>query len=334
MAEENGYEELDLDKVEEEAAALSESTEEGQKVLQSGAGQVEKIAEGDVEVVVDDFLEDAQGEPKEEAKEEAKEDPQKKPRKSRAQTRIRNLSNEKKQLQAQLEQERRTRFEMENRLKQQTYSSAKGQRKMLEGQLQDLAYKQERALQEGNYRAHALLSQNVADTNLKMRVLDYETQKPPQRRQYQPPAPQQVEVPEVAHEWADNNTWFMQPKTQDDAIKRQAALVLSTAMINEGMDPTAPDFYQELDQRLDSRFSNSHQGGTQETQRTQTEDRPVVGGVGRQAPVRRSGKNTVRITREEKDLADSLGISPQEYVRQKKAQQDATESGSGWTEIL
>jgi len=333
MAEGTEYEELDLDQAEKDAEILSQTVEEGQKVLQSGAQKIERIAEGDVDIVVEDD--------EEETKEKAKEPPKQQPRKSRAQTRIRNLSSEKKQLQAQLDQERSARFEMENQLKAQTYNSAKGQRKSIETQLQDLAYKQERALQEGNYRAHAQLSQQVADTNLKMRVLDYETQKPPQRREYKPPA-QQVEVPEVAHEWADSNSWFMTPKSQDDAIKRQAALVLSSVMINEGMNPADSGFYQELDQRLNSRFGgtpssesqDAPQNEFQEAPRPYTEDRPVVGGAGRQAPVRRSGKNTVRITREEKDLADSLGITPQEYVRQKTAQQDATDSGSGWTEIL
>lgn len=312
------FEELDLDNLEAPQDDLP--VEEPKKVLQSGAESEEP------EFVYED---EDQEEKEAEAKEKDEEQKKGKARKSRAQTRIRKLAQERNELQERLEREQRARYAAEERLRESTVRQTQSSSKMLEARIRDIKEDQAQALQMGDYKRHAELTQELTDANLQKRVMDYESSNVPRHRRPPPrPLPRRgPEIPEATQDWAENNPWFVQPKSQDDAIKRQAALVISNEMIAKGMNPDDDDFYSELDKRLASKFSSS----PSENQESPKQDqRPVVGGTGRQGVSRRSNTRTRRLTPQDREIIESLGITPQEYIRQLDAQE---QSGGGWTEI-
>jgi hypothetical protein len=319
------YQEIDLDGIDENDTVELEQPDDGKRVMQSGGDQ-ERIIEGsDDEVEIIDDAED-QGEDEQAAKKAKEEEPKPK-RKNRAQQRIRKLSQERNQLREENERLRQATYALEDRAVTQKISSAKSQRNIVAKRLQDLAAAQARALEEGDYNKHAQLGQEVADQNLRLRVLDYEANNVPPKRQAPPPRQQQPEIPDAGQDWLEDNTWMLQPKTRDEAIKRQVATIMADELIAEGQDPNDPGFYDELDTRLAAQLGGSQQKPP--AQEHEEKEAPRVAGTGRQAPARRSTKGgKIRLTREDMEMCEVLGITPQEYAKQKANQEDG-----GWSEI-
>ena len=129
------------------------------------------------------------------------------------------------------------------------------------------------------------------------------------------PKPRAVSTPAVsdrkALEWQKRNEWFGSTATKD-RIMTQGAMVIHKELIEEGVLPNnSPDeYYNELDSRMRDEFPERFK-----TKRT-TKIPTVMSGT-------RStmGKNQVRLTKSEVDMANRLGVSLQDYARQKQRQQ-------------
>jgi len=320
------YGELDLDSISENDGEISlnpEEKDEGPTIIfegeDDGTQEKEQTKEdGDSE-------EEGQGQ-------KAK----KKPRKSRAQERIRKLANERKALEDRLHRAEQENFVLGERMREQTRTNASTQKQVYKDRLEDLKESQAQLMEQGEYKKAAGVSEEIAKANLRMEVMDYqEANVPPARRAPQRRAPQiQEEVPEAAQDWAKDNDWFFMPKDQDEAIRKQGAIHLGTVLMREGLDPQSEEYYETLNERLDARFGALGTQSTHEDQEGEDETaprkrtKPVVGGTGRQGVTRRRGKTTYRLTAQDKEIIDDLGITPQEYVAQLRNQED-----TGWTEI-
>ena len=114
-----------------------------------------------------------------------------------------------------------------------------------------------------------------------------------------------------ALEWQKRNEWFGSTATKD-RIMTQGAMVIHKELIEEGVLPNnSPDeYYNELDSRMRDEFPERFK-----TKRT-TKIPTVMSGT-------RStmGKNQVKLTKTEVDMANRLGVSLQDYARQKQRQQ-------------
>ena len=126
-------------------------------------------------------------------------------------------------------------------------------------------------------------------------------------------AAQPAQLPDrKALAWQKRNKWFGGNDT-GDRIKTQAALVIHKELLDEGISPqeVADEYYSELDARLTTEFP---------TLRKQTVRRvPTVVGGTRSA----TGKRKVSLTGQEVEMANRLGVSYQDYAREKLRQDRA-----------
>jgi hypothetical protein len=111
--------------------------------------------------------------------------------------------------------------------------------------------------------------------------------------------------------WQKRNEWFGGSSTKD-RIMTQAAMVIHKELVDEGIIPSSsPDeYYNELDSRIRAEFPERFKNTAAK------KVPPVLSGT-RSA----IGKNQVKLTKSEVDMANRLGVSLQEYARQKVRQQ-------------
>ena len=122
--------------------------------------------------------------------------------------------------------------------------------------------------------------------------------------------PRQAPLPDRrAVQWQKRNSWFG-GQNQSEKIMTQAAMVIHKELIDEGVYPDAdPDeYYSELDARIRSEFPEKFKAAN-----TAKKVQVVAGGT-RTSP---SGKQKVTLTKSEVETANKLGVSLQEYARQK-----------------
>ena len=112
--------------------------------------------------------------------------------------------------------------------------------------------------------------------------------------------------------WQKRNKWFGGNDT-GDRIKTQAALVIHRELLEEGINPqeVAEEYYSELDARLTSEFPTLRKQAVRKV--------PTVVGGTRSA----TGKRKVTLTGPEVEMANRLGVSYQDYAREKMRQNKA-----------
>ena len=127
-------------------------------------------------------------------------------------------------------------------------------------------------------------------------------QQPPQRPVAKKPDPK-------AEDWASNNSWF----GSDEAMTFAAFGIHKKLVEEEGFDATSDDYYSELDNRIREEFPQkmkSNGAGSKRPSQT-------VASVSRSA-TGRSGKQKVRLTPTQVDMARRLGVPLEEYAKHVK----------------
>jgi hypothetical protein len=126
------------------------------------------------------------------------------------------------------------------------------------------------------------------------------------QEQYQARQPMPAQQPRrpdpKAEQWALRNSWF----GQDEAMTYAAFGIHKKLIEDEGFDPQSDEYYNELDQRIASRF------GAQ----TKSANRPAqtVAGASRAVSTGRSGRK-VRLTPSQVAIARKLGVPLEEYAK-------------------
>ena len=129
-----------------------------------------------------------------------------------------------------------------------------------------------------------------------------------------------------AVEWYERNkTWF-----NKDPVMTAGARVIDQQMVADGYAPDDPDYFDELDKRLKSEFPTKLGGKT--TQARQPASNPTIQNRG--TPAATPGKIRVTITQADRDMANHLGISVEDYAREKARAERAAQTTSQYTEIL
>lgn len=126
-----------------------------------------------------------------------------------------------------------------------------------------------------------------------------------------------------AMEWYERNkTWF-----NKDPVMTAGARVIDQQMVADGYQPDDPDYFDELDKRLKAEFP-----AKLGVKARQPATNPTI--QNRSAPAATPGKIRVTITQADRDMANHLGISVEDYAREKARAERAAQTTSQYTEIL
>jgi hypothetical protein len=145
-----------------------------------------------------------------------------------------------------------------------------------------------------------------------------------QPTQQTPPAPARRSPSPAAVEWYERNKeWF-----NKDAVMTASARVLDNQMVRDGYAPSDPDYFEELDRRLQKEFPQK----LGRPPGRPPANNPTI--QNRSTPAPAPGKVRVTITQDDRNTANSLGISVEQYAREKAKVERAAQTVSQYTEIL
>ena len=152
------------------------------------------------------------------------------------------------------------------------------------------------AIEEERVASHKAQRERLA-REMQARVVD---PRQPQMPQYQPPQPQAPPPPDPkAEEWAEKNEWF-----GEDEPMTLTSFSIHRKLMEEGFDPKADSYYNEVDKRMRDTFPHKFESSTP----TQS-----VAAVNRGGPTRRKG--TVRLTPSQVAISKKLGVPLSEYAK-------------------
>lgn len=142
----------------------------------------------------------------------------------------------------------------------------------------------------------------------------------PKQRTIQAPDPR---LQRLANQWMADNPWYdPQGKDQDSKI----ALAIDQAMGEEGFDPKTPEYWQELDKRLQRMLPHRYTGEVSERPRTSSRPRNVVTGSSRENAVSSGGRNTFTLSPEQVRAMKDAGMWDDAEKRAKMIRRYALEA--------
>ena len=106
------------------------------------------------------------------------------------------------------------------------------------------------------------------------------------------------------------------------------ARIIDQQMVADGYAPDDPDYFEELDKRLRTEFPSKL--GAKAAPRAATN--PTIQNRGAPSPT--PGKIRVTITQSDREMANHLGISVEDYAREKARSERAQQTTSQYTEIF
>ena len=129
------------------------------------------------------------------------------------------------------------------------------------------------------------------------------------------PAPQPSHRPDPkAERWASENSWF----GEDDAMTFAAFGIHKTLVEQEGFDTNSPDYYDEIDRRMQDAFPHKfngqvENGGTVSVSDSRRPQQAVASAVRSS----NTGRKSVRLSPSEVAIARKLGVPLDEYAKHK-----------------
>jgi len=146
-------------------------------------------------------------------------------------------------------------------------------------------------------------------SDMKIKETNKKEQKPIEQPEEQY-TPQQRRIDPKAQEWADKNTWF----NRDVVMTEGAKAIHRQLTEEEGYDPIShPDeYYQEIDRRIALEFPHKFAKNTEDTTNKPTQ---TVASATRSS---KTGRKVQRLTPSEVAIAKKLGVSLDEYAKQKR----------------
>lgn len=161
------------------------------------------------------------------------------------------------------------------------------------------------AIASGNGELHASAQEMWFEARRQFEALDAVKKKAtaPQRQQtIQAPDPQ---LQRHASEWMSNNEWY-DPNGRDPDSR--VALTIDQAMAEEGWNPKTPQYWEELDNRLQKYLPHRYNESADERP-SQKRPRNFVTGSGRESASSSAiGKNQFALTREQVSAMKDAGM--------------------------
>ena len=243
-----------------------------------------------------------------------------------AQKRIRQLVKQRKERDEQLSQLMRQNEELSSKLQNTEHQfntvnklSLDSSEKQITDKL-ELARNAYKSAHEEGDSAKILQAQeflNEAQNDLKSLTVTKQQfeQQPVQQQQVQQPQDQPQPTPDPrAAEWAQKNEWF-----GSDQVMTAASLAIDGQLKEEGYNPTDPEYYTEIDRRLQETFPHKFaaQAAPVEEVRQQVEaSKPaqVVAGASRSSP---GSSKKVKLSKEDIRLANKWNVPLEQYAQEK-----------------
>lgn len=165
----------------------------------------------------------------------------------------------------------------------------------------------QKAFEEGDTTKQVELTEKMADMRATARMAQaQQTQAPKQ----QASAPAEDSPAPLALDWWSKNKWF---NTSDHAPETLAAREIDLDIENEGYDKNDPEYYQELDKRLQKRLPQLYK--KKDPDKGSTRKRSPSATANRQkASSARSKDGRLVFSRAELETAKSLGLSTKEEL--------------------
>jgi len=165
------------------------------------------------------------------------------------------------------------------------------------------------AAESGDTAKQVELTEQMADMRAAARVADQQAmmqqQFQPQRQN--PPQQQQQAPPQLAMKWWNDNRWFNSPGNENATA---AAREIDAQLDAEGWDKESPDYYGELDSRLQKRHPELYS----KPSKAKPPIAPTKGsGGGSQSKQSKDGR--LQFTRQQLDMAKSLGITTEQGLK-------------------
>lgn len=147
------------------------------------------------------------------------------------------------------------------------------------------------------------------------------------RKQAAQPPKQQPIAPDLAIQrnaaaWMERNDWY-DPQTKD--VDSKIAKVVDEGLIAEGYDPRSSEYWDELDNRLQSRLPHRY---TDEAEEKPSVKRPrsVVIGSGRESAASSGGRNTFTLSADQVRAMKDAGMWEDPALRAKMIKRYANEA--------
>jgi len=173
-----------------------------------------------------------------------------------------------------------------------------------------------KAREENNLQAEVAAQAEISRLGYEeARLSDMKVKETTKKEQKPVEQPEEQYIPQrridpKAQEWADKNTWF-----NKDIVMTEGAKVIHRQLVEEeGYDPisNAEEYYQEIDRRIALEFPHKFAKNTEETTNKPTQ---TVASATRSS---KSGRKVQRLTPSEVAIAKKLGVSLDEYAKQKR----------------
>jgi len=162
---------------------------------------------------------------------------------------------------------------------------------------------------EAQAQLAAVASQNDKLAMIKQQQEQRAQQPAPIVDPQQPQQPQPAPRDPKADAWAAKNEWF----GTDEPMTLTAFSIHKTMVETEGWDATSDEYYAEVDKRIRQEFP--HKFGL-----TTRQSGPVVASANRGG--QKKGKQKIQLTKSEVAIADKLGVSYEQYAKQKARMQN------------
>jgi len=250
-----------------------------------------------------------------------------------AQKRIRQLVKQRKERDEQLAQLMRQNEELSSKLQNTEHQfntvnklSLDSSEKQITDKL-ELARNAYKSAHEEGDSAKILQAQeflNEAQNDLKSLTVtkqQFEQQPVQQQQQVQQPQYQPQPTPDPrAAEWAQKNEWF-----GSDQVMTAASLAIDGQLKEEGYNPTDPEYYTEIDRRLQETFphkfaAQAAPGGEVRQQVEASKPAQVVAGASRSSP---GSSKKVKLSKEDIRLANKWDIPLEQYALEKQKSEQA-----------
>jgi hypothetical protein len=144
----------------------------------------------------------------------------------------------------------------------------------------------------------------------------------------QPAQKQNIPDPRLqrnASEWMERNSWYRPDASDEDS---EIAKVIDKRLVEEGWDPTRPEYWDELDNRLQRRLPHRYNNDTDDEPVVRQRPRNVVTSSGRESSSASAGRNTFTLEPEQVRAMKDAGFWDDPVKRNKMIKRYAMEARS------
>jgi len=181
-----------------------------------------------------------------------------------------------------------------------------------------------RATEDGDTDTQVELTEKLADMRASARIMDMQNAQKAEAAAAAPQQqPQQEEVaapPQEAMRWWNQNRWFNSPGNEAETA---AARVYDEQLDKEGYDKDSPEYYEELNSRLQKKFPTLNSNQATKGTRRKSPTAPTKGQGTRKA----KSAGRLSFTRGELDVAKSLGLTTPAELKEYRKELDLNNGG-------